>query len=106
MNGLKLGATALAFAGLMGCETMSTGQLMQAGLEAAIQNYAGRTVSAQQPRDAYRPVNDYRREDSRYVRETTGYQRFGPYTNSRGQRYVTVREYFSDGSYEDSPQLY
>ncbi len=82
---------------------------MQAGLQSAIRNYAGRDVAAVQPRNAYRRVDNYdyqRAQDRRYVRDTTGYQRFGPYTNPRGQQYAVVRKYYSDGSYEDSPQLY
>lgn len=88
---------------------MPSGQFMQSGLEMAIRNYAGRDVRPELPRNAYRRTDgyDYQRvQDQRYVRESTGYQRLGPYTNARGQRYVVVREYFSDGSYQDSPQLY
>ncbi len=109
MNGLKMVAAVAVLAGVVGCETMSTGQLMQTGLEAAIRNYAGQDVSPRAPRDAYRRTGNYdyqRAQDRRYVRESTGYQRLGPYTDARGQRYVVVREYFSDGSYQDSPQLF
>ncbi len=113
MNIFKVGAIAGLIVGLVGCETMSTGSLLQSGLAAAVRSYAGRDVSPNQPRGAYRrddgyrdDYRNYRDDDRRYVRESTGSQRFGPYRNSRGQDYVIVRNYYSDGSYEDSPQLY
>ncbi len=109
MDCLKVSAVTLGLVGLVGCEALSPGQVLQAGLQQAVRSYAGQDVSTREPARAYRRDDDYRddrRDDRRYVRNTTGYQRFGPYRDSRGQDYVIVREYFSDGSYEDSQQLY
>ncbi len=109
LKGISLSVGLLSLVGLSGCESISPDQVLQAGLQQAIRGYAGQDVSNREPRGAYRQRDDYRNyraDDQRYVRETTGYQRFGPYRNARGQEYVVVREYYSDGSYEDSPQLY
>lgn len=102
MKAICISAAATLVIGLTGCETiLSEGLGGGFGNQWApvVRSYAGQPVPRSQPRSAYQRMDGWQR------REVTGYQQFGPYVNRSGQPYVMVRRFYSDGSYEDSPQL-
>ncbi|MDX2082143.1 MAG: hypothetical protein SFU53_15270 [Terrimicrobiaceae bacterium] len=99
MRAICISAAVLVISFLTGCETVFPDGFVGDSWAPVTQSYAGGPVARTQPRYAYRRMDNWR------SREITGYQRFGPYTNRYGQPYVVVRRFYSDGSYEDSPQL-
>lgn len=102
MKRFQIPAIAAIIATLSACEiTLPEGLPgLSPGYVSSVPGYEGERVYRSTPRHAYRRVERWQE------RRVTGYQQLGPYRDYNGQRFVVIRRFYSDGSYEDSQRIY